>query len=123
MKTNDVINPQYYTRVLPRDLFNESKLLKCIGRLCLLILDGLTPVPMSYDETGEPFRIALNEEGSLTIQNLPIYIKGKIFEFKTIYNSKANYPLYVEFDYVDYLVFDEQGNFDKEFIAFVNTKI
>ena len=29
-----------YRRVLPRDLFNEAKLLKCLGQLALIIHDG-----------------------------------------------------------------------------------
>jgi len=114
-----------YTRVLPRDLFNEAKLLKCIGRLCLLIHDGLTPVPMSFkDSFGDPwegFHVVLMEEGALTITNVHIKIKGKIFLFKTIYNSKANFPLYLQYDYVDYPVFDGNGNFDPEFVAFCET--
>lgn len=111
-----------YTRVLPRDLFNEAKLLKCIGRLCLLIHDNLTPCEMSFEDSfndpWEGFNVALLEEGALTIMNVHIKIKGKPFLFKTTYNSKANFPLFLEYDYVDYPVFDSNGNFDPEFIAF-----
>lgn len=32
-----------YQRVIPRDLFNEAKLLKCLGRLSLFIHDGKSP--------------------------------------------------------------------------------
>lgn len=118
------INTEYtpnikYTRVCPRDLFNEAKLLKCMGRLCLLILDQLTPVEMTNSDNGEPFKIGLLEEGALTITNLHIKIKGKHFLFKTTYNSKSNYPLYLQTDkYDDYLVFDESGNFEEDFISF-----
>jgi hypothetical protein len=113
-----------YTRVLPRDLFNEAKLLKCIGRLCLLIHDNLTPVPMSFEDSFDPwegFQVALLEEGALTILNIEIKIKGKPFLFKTTYNSKANFPLYLQYEYVDYPVFDTDGNFDPEFVAFCET--
>lgn len=113
-----------YTRVLPRDLFNEAKLLKCLGLLCLLIHDGLTPVPMSVnDELGpqDGFCIGLMEDGYLAVANLDIFIRGERHSFRTQYNSKENYPLYVTFDYVDYLVFDEQGKWDQEFINFCNT--
>ena len=107
-----------YTRVIPRDLFNESKLLKCMGRLSLLILDNNTPVPMSIEHNGEPFEVALLDEGALIISNLHVSIHDKIFTFKTTYNSKANYPLFLERDYCDYLVFDEQGNWSNEFVDF-----
>jgi hypothetical protein len=107
-----------YIRVIPRDLFNEAKLLKCMGQLCLLIHDRLTPVEMSFNEPEEPFEIALMDEGALTITNLHVKIKGKVFLFKTTYNSKSNYPLYLEYDYCDYPVFTEKGDFDEEFIEF-----
>lgn len=93
-----------------------------MGRLILLMLDNQTPAPMEYDERhGEPFNVVLLDEGSLTITNLSVSIHKQIFLFKTTYNNKSNYPLYVEHDYCDYLVFDEQGNFDSEFIEFCKT--
>lgn len=109
-----------YQRVIPRDLFNEAKLLKCIGRLVLLIHDEKVPCKMSHNEP-DNFIIALMDEGSLTIKNLEIAIKGKLMRFKTTYNSKRNYPLYVQHNYCDYLVFNKEGEFDKEFIEFCKT--
>lgn len=112
-----------YTRVIPRDLFNESKLLKCIGRLILLIHDNVNlPSPMSFHHDDEPFNIGLLDDGTLTITNINIWIKKKQFLFKTIYNSKSNYPLYVQDNnYTDYRVFDENGNFENEFVNFCKT--
>ncbi len=111
-----------YLRVLPRDLFNEAKLLKCIGHLVLKIHDNSAlPCEMAFTESGKRFKIELLPEGSLTIANYHISIKGKIFLFKTTYNSKAPYPLFLEYDNCDYPVFDESGNFDSEFIAFCET--
>ena len=110
-----------YTRVIPRDLFNEAKLLKCIGRLCLLIHDNNTPVKMSFEETGEPFNIGMSDCGSLMIVNLEVCIKGEPCVFKTTYNSKSNYPLMLEYDSCEYRVFDEQGEWDSEFMEFCGT--
>lgn len=107
-----------YKRVIPRDLFNEAKLLKCMGRLVLLIQDRFIPLQMSCVDNGEPFKIALMDEGSLTITNITITVKGRTLLFKTTYNAKSNYPLYVEHDNCDYRVFDETGEFDMEFINF-----
>jgi len=112
-----------YPRVMPRDLFNESKLLKCMGRLMLLIHDDLTPkgVKMGYDERyEEPFEIALMDEGALTITNLKISVHKRIITFKTIYNRKDLYPLFAEYDYVDYTVFDDNGNWHEEFLELCN---
>ena len=111
-----------YSRVIPRDLFNESKLLKCIGHLCLLIHNGETlPVEMNFEHNGEPFEIALLNDGSLTISNVRITIKNVECVFKTTYNSKSNYPLTVALVYDEYPVFNDQGQFDEEFIEFCNS--
>ena len=110
-----------YQRVLPRDLFNEAKLLKCMGRLTLLIHDRQTPVKMDFEENGEPFIIDLMIDGSLTITNLKIFINGEKYLFKTTINCKSNYPLFLYRDLVEYLVFDEAGKFDNDFIEFCKT--
>jgi hypothetical protein len=108
-----------YDRVIPRDLFNEAKLLKCIGRLCLLIHDGKTPIPITFDHDGGEFRISMTNDGSLIITNIEFSINNQPYYFKTTYNSKSNYPLYMEYEDVDYLVFDESGEFDKEFLDII----
>jgi hypothetical protein len=112
-----------YKRVCPRDLFNEAKLLKCMGRLCLKILDGMTPVPMKYnDDHVRGFNVEQDEAGNLYISNLPIYIKGKRYKFHTTYNCKSNYPLFVETaNYEEFEVFDNDGDFTQEFIDFTKT--
>lgn len=109
-----------YIRVLPRDLFNEAKLLKCLGLLILKIEDNDTPLfsRLQYHHT-EHFIIGLMDEGSLTCTNLTIWVKGKMSLFKTTYNSKENYPLFLQSeDFQDIRVFDEAGNWDQEFIDF-----
>ena len=111
-----------YDRVIPRDLFNEAKLLKCIGQLCLMIHNNTVPVEMSFEreEDGSPFEIGLTDDGSLTIVNLTIFIKNVPCAFHTTHNSKSNFPLYLEHDRAEYLVFDDNGKFDKEFIDICN---
>jgi len=108
-----------YDRVIPRDLFNESKLLKCMGQLCLYIHDNTTPVEMTVEHNGDPFKIALMEDNNLRVTNISISIKGSVFDFYTTYNSKAAYPLYVMDDnYTEYEVFDHGGKFSTEFVEF-----
>lgn len=109
-----------YNRVIPRDLFNESKLLKCIGRLCLLIHDRQVPFNARIDDTGERFLIELNEDNNeLHISNLEIIInKVKGIQFFIPYNSKDNYPLYCRFREEEYKVFYEGGNLHSDFIDF-----
>lgn len=113
----------HYKRVIPRDLFNESKLLKCMGQLALKIHDETTPVPMEMREEinheGSAFRIALLDEGALMIVNLWVRIKSKSYQFKTTYNSKAPYPLFMMYEnYNEVEVFDDKGEWHPDFIEF-----
>lgn len=110
-----------YVRVIPRDLFNEAKLLKCIGKLVLDIHDNQAPKGLKFEHDGKPFVIGLNDEGSLEVNNIEFIYKKTSLIFKTIYNSKNSFPLQCEYDYCDYLVFDENGNFDTEFLDFLKT--
>jgi hypothetical protein len=110
-----------YSRVIPRDFFNEAKLLKCMGMLALKILDRQTPCDMHIDEgeEGEPFNIELSDEGGLFVSNYHVYVKNTRCTFKTTYNSKSAYPFYCEYENCDYCVFDESGEWDSEFIHLV----
>jgi hypothetical protein len=111
-----------YLRVIPRDLFNEAKLLKCIGRLCLLIHDNTVPCKMEFVHNGEVFDIVQTQDGDLMIDNVTIKVKGKVFNFKCHLNSKSNYTLYLYCDIEGIVdVFDEAGNFEKEFLDFCKT--
>lgn len=105
-----------YMRVLPRDLFNESKLLKCFGLLTVRIHDSMAPQGLEFEHDGSPFEIALTDDGSLTITNILLTLNGQSLLFKTTYNSKNNFPFFLEHDYCEYLVFDEQGAFTEEFL-------
>lgn len=110
-----------YCRVIPRDLFNEAKLLKCIGRLVLLIHDGQGLNGMTFEHDDEPFQIGLMDDGHLAITNIAFEMNGQKMFFKSQYNSKSNWPLLLEHDYCEYPVFDENGNYDNEFINFCNS--
>jgi hypothetical protein len=112
-----------YDRVIPRDFFNESKLLKCMGRVALLILDGHAPLQMSFKDSGKSFDIRqLSGDGGLVVVNYPVKIKGKTFFFATAYNSKSNYPLYMHSSYQDdhtvVPVLDSEGEFTQDFLNF-----
>jgi hypothetical protein len=111
-----------YDRVLPRDLFNEAKLLKCVGRLCLLIHDDKAPDGVKFEHNSDAFEIGMTTDGDLTISNIKFFINDKEIMFVTRYNNKANYPFFVQDEeYLDHRVFDEQGNLDNEFIQFCKT--
>ena len=107
-----------YQRVLPRDLFNESKLLEQIGRVCLAIhANGLTR--LSFDHDGSFFNIQLSDDGSLYISNLEFLdAEGLSISFTTNYNSRIKNPLLAHDLETEeaYFVFDDQGNFTNQFL-------
>ena len=113
-----------YKRVIPRDFFNEAKLLKCMGLLALKELDQMLPkgvdirIESRSEEKDAGFDIYRDEgNDGLYVGNYNVVINDEIYTAYTKYNSKDNYPLYIQDeDYVDYLVFDEQGEFTDEFI-------
>ena len=107
-----------YQRVLPRDLFNESKLLEQIGRVCLAIHDGkLNKLKINHD--GSAFDIQLSDEGSLYISNLEFLDSDDLpVTFSTTYNSRIKNPL-LFFDRCseeDLDVFEDSGEFTKYFL-------
>lgn len=107
-----------YTRVIPRDFFNEAKLLKCMGLLALKILDCQLPegLDIRIEESGEPFDIQLTDSGNLHVSNYSVTINDIPVWFGTVYNSKSNYPLVAEVNGQELRVFTETGEFDSEFI-------
>ncbi len=109
-----------YKRVAPRDLFNEAKLLKCLGRLALLILDHKAPEGLSYEDSGNPYEIG-QDSGSGDIHcvsGIRFKHKGQILQLYTGLNSREAYPLVLRTDdYEEYYVFDEKGNFTSDFIT------
>jgi len=110
-----------YTRVIPRDFFNESKLLKCFGQLSLKVLDDMLPenIKIHIEENGEAFQIEMDEvsEG-LVITNIKTTVNDEQVLFYTIYNSKDSYPFYCLHGSELIQVFNEHGEFAEEFISY-----
>lgn len=111
--------------VLPRDLFNHSKILKCMGRLSLLIFDGQMDA-VSLDLTGNNFNVYQdNDTGCLGVSNLKLYTRrGKEIILFSHYNSKSNYPLWFtlenEDQFCEGLVFDDDGNLTESFLDLID---
>lgn len=110
-----------YRRVYPRDLFNESKLLKCLGQLSLRILDNRVE-NLTEKSSGKQIKIGLHDAGYLVASEISFY-KGKIQIFLgTNYNSKDAFPLVCLVDYEEIEVFDAIGQFTQEFSDFLKPK-
>jgi hypothetical protein len=104
-----------YYRVIPRDFFNESKLLKCFGLLALKHLDGMAH-GLEIEHDGSPFEIQQDDDGNLFINNVKTEINGDHVVFYTRYNRKDTYPFYcVDKDGTEIEVFTEQGEFTEDF--------
>jgi hypothetical protein len=88
-----------YIRVIPRDLFNEAKLLKCLAQLSLLIHDGVNirwNLTLNHDKPENGFEIDLDQANLwLFCQNLKLLLNEKQrIPLFTPYNSKEPYPLF-----------------------------
>lgn len=111
-----------YHRVIPRDLFNESNYLKCLGRLALLIHDGLAPdgLELEFRSPDSGFRIEMDGgEGSLYCSNLQLKVAGRRFDIYRPLNDRDPWPIMLPLaaaDGDDVVIFDDDGNFTPEFL-------
>ena len=117
-----------YEGVLPRDLFNEAKLLKCMGRLvALLIHEGKLPLAIAHDaEQSHRFLIEQDRSsGDIFVSNMTVTRPdGSGLDFSSLLNSRRAYPL-VCIDpesHTDVVVFDGLGKPTADFVEMVNER-
>lgn len=109
-----------YTRVIPRDFFNEGNLLKCYGQLTLNLelvnADGIV-----FEHDGEPFCIEQDESsGGTTITNVELIVRGVGYRLYRPLNSREPWPLYLVNESEEELaVFTDTGSFTDEMVAFL----
>lgn len=84
-----------YQRVIPRDLFNEANLLKCLGQLYLeLERYGMEAALHPYDELSG-WTISQNSaDGSIQVDNIQFWVRGKLVKLTRPLNSRQPYPLW-----------------------------
>jgi len=113
-----------YQRVLPRDLFNESKLLKCLGKISLLILDRFIGLRFEHHDANQGFHVCQNEDGDLYCDNLRFYLPGhRQVYFYSLYNCKSPWPLIcIDDDEGVIEVFDDNGELSNDFKQFLEKK-
>ncbi len=106
-----------YIRVLPRDLFNEAKLLKCLGILALKIHDGNLGPMLRFDHEHPNLGFIIDQtiDGDTYVRNLFFFINDQRIELFSPLNSREVNPLYAVYDEEMYSVFDDDGNFNIEF--------
>lgn len=118
-----------YQRVIPRDLFNESKLLKCLGRLVVAIEDGMLPTlkVIQPSDPADGFKVDLDEANNeLWCQGLEFYCGRREVQFSTPYNSREDWPLIARIGNSDAIdVFtssDGPSRFSQEFLKLIGDK-
>lgn len=105
-----------YLRVIPRDLFNEGNLLKCLGQLYL----NLDKIGMAdrLVHSGAEFEIdQSDDDGSISVTTVVLYVGDQACYLRRPLNSRRHYPLYffVSDDQID--VFNEDGTFTTEMLT------
>jgi hypothetical protein len=116
-----------YRRVIPRDLFNEANFLKCVGRVSLLINDGLAPegLQIHHAHAERGFLIVMDPgSGDLLMSNMYLTNKhGRKATFYRSLNSRDEWPIFVMDEHEDdeIEVFDSVGEFSSEFLTWTDT--
>jgi hypothetical protein len=112
-----------YMRVIPRDLFNEANLLKCLGQLYLkLEILGRESMLEDQIEADEPFVVDQDPSSGATFcANVCLVVDGNSVPLFRPYNSRDAYPLRAQLgDDYDVPVFEESGDLSAEFRAFLH---
>ena len=99
-----------YMRVIPRDLFNEAKLLKCVGAVALHVHE-YQPDNVRIEYNGAPFAIEQNEaDGSTFVANLMLIVNDCVVLLASPLNSREAWPLLFCNPFTD----DEQPAFNDD---------
>lgn len=116
-----------YTRVIPRDLFNEANLLKCYGRLWILLdeMVGHHEAQLgdkNNEHYGAAFNIVQDEtDGSISIWNLCFYVHGKNYRLFRPLNARSPWPLWCTSPDGEFCerVFSDAGFLSSEFLRLI----
>ena len=113
-----------YQRVIPRDLFNEGNLLKCLGKLALNIQDGYLPrLRLTESALAPGFKIEQNEAtGGIFCRNYRLVAhiyndRLPVFHERPL-NSREPWPLFLYLEDQEFQVFNHDGSLTEEMDAF-----
>lgn len=112
-----------YSRVIPRDLFNEANLLKCLGQVYLNLEQlNIEGVELVGDRIEDGFDIVQDEaDGSLSCHNVLLKVQNGYYEFRRPLNSREPWPLYMLGPIEDTPVFTNTGHFSDQMLIFLNS--
>lgn len=112
-----------YIRVIPRDLFNEASLLKCLATL-YIALDGMLPNGGFSVEDVDRFIVEQDpNDGSIYVENVPFYLAGRHYRLSRPLNSRQPWPLYLtdifNNDFDPIAVFNNDGTLSDELLNLI----
>ncbi len=112
-----------YTRVIPRDLFNEASLLKCYGHL-YIALENANGAARFSEEDVPYFDIRQREDdGAIYIGDLELLANGQRYRLTRPLNSRCPWPLYAERvddnDFEPVSVFNDDGALTVDMLALI----
>lgn len=108
-----------YIREIPRDLFNEAKLLKCMGKLCIEAERTRSVRVEFFGEGDDPFDIQQNSaDGSIFVWNIQVSVAGFEVNVYTSLNARDEWPMWATFEDREAVkVFDDHGRFTADFLS------
>lgn len=108
-----------YTRVIPRDLFNESSLLKCYGRIYInLEFANSHDAELLHD--GSAFEVEQDDDsGAISITNVSLRVRGAAYALYRPLNSRETWPLYLLNGDTEIEVFNGDGSFSADMLVFL----
>lgn len=106
-----------YVRVVPRDLFNEAKLLKCLGKISISIHNDKIKAEQELEMPDYGFIIVQNDSGDISCENYHVYKDGLELYFFTPLNSRLPWPLVLQIDDELIDVFEDDGSFTDTFLG------
>lgn len=109
-----------YKRVIPRDLFNESALLKCLGKLWIH-LDRLAIPGVHLQDSAQSWTICQNEgTGGIYCPEIFLTVRGEVIALERPLNSPDSWALYATTpDDIEFEVFRPLGELTREFFEFL----
>ena len=114
--------PDRFERVIPRDLFNEAKILAMVSKFAADVAAGKMPKGFS-GKLSPRWSVALSEDGELYISGLSVSFDGHPVKITMPYNAgkESRFPLNITIEDLDIwgaVVYDESGEVDSDMQQF-----